>query len=82
MALNLSAEERKYFEECLKKAEPYQEDDPILNTFDADSDLSRSMAAWAKMLLERDRREKEAAGRTLEPESTLESERRKAVQDG
>lgn len=65
-----------------KKAESYQEDDPILNTLDADSDLSRSMAAWAKMLLERDRREKEAAGRTLEPESTLESERRKAVQDG
>lgn len=65
-----------------KKAEPYQEDDPILNTLDADSDLSRSMAAWAKMLLERDRREKEAAGRMLEPESTLESERRKAVQDG
>ena len=82
MDLNLSKAERDLLRRDMSAAEPYAEDDPILNTFDADSDLSRSMAAWAKMLLERDRREKEAAGRTLEPESTLESERRKAVQDG
>ena len=79
MDLNLSKAERDLLRRDMSAAEPYAEDDPILNTFDADSDLSRS-ATTDRALLEQDREEKEAAGRPLEPESTPESERRKAVQ--
>ena len=68
MALNLSSEQREYLEEILKKTEPYSEDDPILNVFVGDRDLDRSMATWAKNLLEQDQKEKEAAGRPLEGE--------------
>ncbi len=42
-----------YFEELLKKAEPYDEDDPILLQFDGDDqDDDRMMATIAKKILE------------------------------
>ena len=35
MGSNLSPEDKTFFEELLKKAEPYGDDDPIVRTFDA-----------------------------------------------
>ena len=52
MASTLSPEDRAYFEELLKKAEPYPEDDPIFDTFDGERDMARAMATWAKLILE------------------------------
>lgn len=52
MASNLSSEDRAFFEEMLKRAEPYPEDDPILNTLDGGRDMDRAMATLAKMALE------------------------------
>ncbi|MCI8848263.1 MAG: hypothetical protein HFF86_03160 [Oscillibacter sp.] len=81
MDLNLSKAERDLLRRDMSAAEPYAEDDPILNTLDGDEgDSARWAATTARALLEQDREEKEAAGRPLEPESTPESERRKAVQ--
>lgn len=52
MASNLSPEDRAFFEELLKKAEPYPEDDPIFDTLDGERDMDRAMATWAKLVLE------------------------------
>ncbi len=52
MACSLSPEQRAYFEEILKKAEPYPEDDPIWDTLDGERDHDRVMATIAKMALE------------------------------
>lgn len=52
MAYDLSPEDRSFFEEVLKQAEPYPEDDPILNTLDGEYDTKRMMATLAKMALE------------------------------
>lgn len=52
MASNLSPEDRAFFEEILKKVEPYPEDDPIFETMDGKRDMKRAMATWAKMILE------------------------------
>ena len=52
MTSNLSPEDRAFFEEVLKKAEPYPEDDPIWNVLDGERDHARAMATLAKMALE------------------------------
>ena len=52
MAYSLSPEQKAYFEELLKKAEPYPEDDPIFDTLDGKRDMNRAMATIAKMALE------------------------------
>ena len=52
MALNLSPEQREYFEGLLKKAEPYPEDDQIFDRLDGERDMDRAMATLAKMALE------------------------------
>lgn len=81
MDLNLSKAERDLLRHDLSQAEPYDKDDPILCIWDGEEgDEKRWQATMAKNLLEQDRREKEAAGRPLEPESTPESERRKRTQ--
>lgn len=78
MALNLSKAERDRLRNDLKKAEPYEEDAPILCTFDGkDMDFDRWCATIAKKFLVQDEREKRSAGLPLEPETTPESERRK-----
>lgn len=53
MGLDLSPEERAYFEAALAKAEPYPEDDDLWCVFDGDErDSDRVMATFAKMALE------------------------------
>lgn len=53
MVRNLSPEDRAFFEELLKKALPYDEDDPILLQFDGKGqDNDRMMATIAKGILE------------------------------
>lgn len=52
MEYTLSPEQRAYFEEVLKKADPYPEDDPIFDTLDGKRDMDRAMATIAKMALE------------------------------
>lgn len=52
MEYTLSAEDRVRFEEILKRAEPYPEDDPIWDTWDGERDHDRAMATIAKMALE------------------------------
>ncbi|WP_295749638.1 hypothetical protein [uncultured Oscillibacter sp.] len=52
MAYVLSPEDKAFFEEILKKAEPYPEDDPIWDVLDGERDHSRAMATLAKMALE------------------------------
>ena len=52
MARDLSPEERAFFEEILKKAEPYPEDDPIWDELDGERDHERAMATIAKIALE------------------------------
>lgn len=52
MAYNLSEEDRAFFEALLNKAEPYDENDPIVNQFDGERDHDRMMALIAKMILE------------------------------
>lgn len=80
MDLNLSRAERDLLRRDLAKAEPYDEDDPILHTLDGEEgDFQRWCATTAKKLLKQDEREKALAGRPLEPESTPESERRKKI---
>lgn len=58
MALNLSKADRERLEAGLKAAEPYDPDDPILSTLDADIDARRFFATMAKRFLEQDDREK------------------------
>ena len=57
-ALNLSKADRERLEADLKAAEPYDPDDPILSTLDADIDMERFFATMAKRFLEQDNREK------------------------
>lgn len=57
-ALNLSKTDREWLEADLHAAEPYDPDDPILGTFDADFDNARFRATMAKRFLEQDDREK------------------------
>ena len=53
MGSNLSPEDKTFFEELLKKAEPYGDDDPIVRTFDGEGqDHDRMMATIAKGILE------------------------------
>lgn len=52
MASNLSKEDRDFFEKLLKKAEPYDKDDPIVNQLDGERDHDRMMALIAKKVLE------------------------------
>ena len=53
MGSNLSPEDKTFFEELLKKAEPYGDDDPIVRTFDGEwQDHDRMMATIAKGILE------------------------------
>lgn len=52
MAYVLSPDERKQFEEMLRKAEPYPEDDPVWDVWDGERDHDRAMATIAKMALE------------------------------
>ena len=49
---SVSEEHRKFFEEILKNAEPYDEDDPIVYQFDGERDEDRMMALLAKKALE------------------------------
>mgnify|MGYP004463196901 FL=1 len=58
MALNLSKADRERLKADLKAAEPYDSDDPILSTLDADIDMERFFATMAKRFLEQDDREK------------------------
>ena len=58
MALNLSKAKRERLEAALKAAEPYDPDDSILSTLDADIDMERFFATMAKRFLEQDDREK------------------------
>ena len=60
MALNLTEEQRTELLERLNKAIPYDEDDPILDEFDAPLDDDRWSAMMAKRFLEQDDREKAA----------------------
>lgn len=53
MASNLSLEDRAFFESILAKAEPYDDDDPIVDTLDAkNQDPDRMAALIAKKILE------------------------------
>lgn len=53
MASNLSPEDRSFFEAILAKAEPYDDDDPIVDVLDAkDRDSDRMAALIAKKILE------------------------------
>lgn len=80
MDLNLSRAERDLLRRDLQLAEPYDKDDPILCTWDGEArDPKRWRATMAKNLLEQDAKEKAITGRPLEPESTLESERRRKI---
>ena len=82
MALNLSKAERAMLEADLRRAKPYTDNAPEVLGLHVEYDHDRMVATMAKSLLERDRREKEAAGHPLEPESTPESERREAEKYG
>lgn len=57
-SLNLSKADREWLEADLKAAKPYDPDDPILSTLDADIDMERFFATMAKRFLEQDNREK------------------------
>lgn len=53
MAYPLSSEDTAFFEELLKKAVPYDDDDPILLQLDGEEqDHDRMMATIAKGILE------------------------------
>ena len=53
MEPNLSPDDRAFFEELLKKAVPYDDDDPILLQLDGEEqDHDRMMATIAKGILE------------------------------
>ena len=53
MGLNLSPEDKAYYESLLEKAEPYPEDDSLWRVFDGEErDSDRVMATFAKMALE------------------------------
>ena len=52
MPSDLSPEDRTLFEEVLARAEPYPENDPIVNQWDGKRDHDRMMATLAKMALE------------------------------
>ena len=43
---------KKRLEACLQAAEPYADDDPAWNMWDADCDIDRLMATLAKKALE------------------------------
>lgn len=58
MALNLSKEQRAKLEAILAKAEPYDKNDPEVNTIHGKIDFDRWNAAMAKRFLEQDDREK------------------------
>ena len=76
MDLNLSKAERDRLWDDLKRAEPYDDDDPILYTFDgAGPDFDRWRATMARKFLAWDEQQKRAGGRASEPEATPESER-------
>lgn len=63
MAWNFTGEQIAYLKSILKQADPYDFDDPILDSLDDSSrDSERMAATTAKRWLEQDRREKEAAG--------------------
>lgn len=82
MDLNLSKAERDKLRRDLCAAEPYDYDDPILNTLDKGGpELDRWGATMAKKLLEQDEEEKAARGLPLEPVSTPESERRRIAEE-
>lgn len=68
MALNLSKAEREQLESDLRAAEPYDPDDPILSTLDADIDAKHFFATMAKRFLEQDDREKAEFARGQETE--------------
>lgn len=59
MVLNLSDADRKELEEDLAAAEPYDEDDPALNTFDGKIDYARFRATMAKKFLAMDKKQRE-----------------------
>lgn len=52
MASDLSPEDRAFFEALLAKAEPYDENDPIVDQLDGERDHDRMMALIAKEILE------------------------------
>ena len=52
MASNLSPEDKAFFERLLEKAEPYPDNDPVVNTWDGKCDQNRMAATLAKMVLE------------------------------
>lgn len=53
MGRDLTPEQKAHFEEILRKAEPYPEDDELWDIFDdEDRDNDRAMATLAKMALE------------------------------
>lgn len=62
MVLNLSDADRKELEADLAAAEPYDEDDPVLNTLDGDInelDFARFYATMAKKFLAMDKKQRE-----------------------
>lgn len=52
MVSNLSPEDKAFFKDLLAKAEPYDDDDPILEQLDGEQDPDRMMATIAKGFLE------------------------------
>ncbi len=52
MGCGLSPEDREYFEQLLKKAESYAEDDPIVRQLDGQRDRDRMLATIAKKILD------------------------------
>lgn len=59
MALNLSEQQRIELEAELAKAEPYDENDPVLNTLDGEIDFDRWCATMARKFLRQDDEEKQ-----------------------
>ena len=59
MAQNMSTEQRRFFENLLRLAEPYPDDAPELLTLDDDTvDMARLRASMAKKFLEKDNSER------------------------
>lgn len=52
MGSNLSKEDKEFFEKLLEKADPYDEDDAIVDQLDGERDHNRMMALIAKKILE------------------------------
>lgn len=58
MELNLTEEQREILKAAIKKAEPYPDDAPEMNTLDMESDADRWAATAAKRMLAQDDEEK------------------------